>query len=40
MTTTQLILLLVLVLVAAVTGELMWGDAPMELADDQIVWGD
>ena len=32
-------LVFTLVLVAAVAGELLWGDSPMLLADDSIIWG-
>jgi hypothetical protein len=28
-----------LVVLAALTGTIVWGDAPAMLADDQIVWG-
>ena len=33
------LVLMLAVVVAALAGHLVWGDAPMLLADDQIIWG-
>ena len=35
-----LLLLVLVVVVASTAGYLVWGDAPMQLADDQLIWGD
>ena len=33
-----ILLVLALVVLAAVAGTIVWGDAPMPLADDVIIW--